>query len=149
MTRGPRIAIAAAALVLVAGAGAALAQRDDEPADLPALLASSAEPEAEDQASADPSALDHAADRLADHGVEIDDGLLDELARSYGVGGAVRLAAWSEASGLSIDELRAMRDDGMGWGRIARELDLHPGIGSVMGRGDDHPGGGPPRTPDD
>jgi hypothetical protein len=148
MTRGPRTAIAAAALVLVAGAGVALAQRD-EPAQPPALLASSAEPEAEDQPSADPAALDHAADRLADHGVEIEDGLLDELARSYGVGGAVRLAAWSEASGLSIDELRAMRDDGMGWGRIARELDLHPGIGSVMGRGDDHPGGGPPRTPDD
>lgn len=141
MTRGPRIAIAAAALILVAGAGAALAQRN-EPESPPSHVASSHEPVA-------PEALDHAADRLADHGIDIDEALLDELAAAYGVGGAVRIAAWSEASGIDIDELRDMRDEGLGWGRMARDLGLHPGIGSIMGNGNDAPGGGPPRVPDD
>ena len=42
---------------------------------------------------------------------------------------------------------------GMGWGRIARELGVHPGIGSIMGNGhgprpEDAPGQRG-RTPDD
>jgi hypothetical protein len=42
---------------------------------------------------------------------------------------------------MSVTDLADMRDgDGgapMGWGRMARELDLdvHPGIGSIMGHG--------------
>jgi hypothetical protein len=28
-----------------------------------------------------------------------------------------------------------MRADGMGWGQMARELDVHPGLGSIMGNG--------------
>ena len=158
MSRGTRIALLAAAAVLVAGAGGALAQRDRTAEPQPHRVASSHEPDPQDTA---PEALDHAVDRLADHGIEVETAAFEGLAAAYGVGGAVRLAAWSDASGLSVDELRAMRDDGMGWGQIANELDLHPGIGSIMGGGNPPAhardggqgggqGGGPPeRTPDD
>ncbi len=43
-----------------------------------------------------------------------------------------------------IADLRAMRDgdgsegSGMGWGQIAKELGVHPGLGSIMGQGGDH-----------
>lgn len=40
----------------------------------------------------------------------------------------------AEASGLDVDEVTAMRLDGMGWGQIAKELGVHPG---VLGLGND------------
>jgi hypothetical protein len=42
---------------------------------------------------------------------------------------------------MSTGELAGKFDSGLGWGEIARELDLHPGIGSIMGNGG---GNGPP-----
>ena len=58
----------------------------------------------------------------------------------------MRLSAWADATGMSVDEIAAMRDTGgtdgapMGWGRLAHELneqgfDVRPGIGSIMGNG--------------
>jgi hypothetical protein len=91
-----------------------------------------------------PEALAHAADRLEAAGITVDATQLEDLAGRYGLGGAVRLLAWADASGKSVDDLTAMRDgDGtpasvMGWGQIARELGLHPGIGSIMGQGGGH-----------
>ena len=49
---------------------------------------------------------------------------------------------------MEVEAIAAMRDGtdaepGMGWGRIAHELGVHPGIGSIMGNGhgkDDAPG---------
>ena len=70
--------------------------------------------------------------------------MLTELATKYGVGGAVRIVAWSAADPDRMADLRAMRDgdgsegSGMGWGQIAKELGVHPGIGSIMGNGGDH-----------
>lgn len=150
MHRGVRIVLGVASLVLVVGVGVALAQRTDPGPAAPAQLAASQEPEA----SVDPASISRAAERLEASGIVVDEAQLDELAATYGVGGAVRLSAWSDASGLTIDELRAMRDEGLGWGQIARDLGLHPGIGRIMGNGAgggpaDPPGGPPVRTPDD
>ena len=72
--------------------------------------------------------LAHAAERLEAKG--LDASRLEELAATYGIGGAVRLIAWSAdpAVNMSIDDLIAKRDTGspeggpMGWGKIAREL---------------------------
>lgn len=90
--------------------------------------------------------LDRLVAKLADAGVSTDADAIAGLAADYGVGGAVRLLWWASAAGVSTDEIAAMFDSGMGWGEIAQELnagdqelDLHPGLGSIMGNG-----GGPP-----
>jgi hypothetical protein len=76
--------------------------------------------------------------------LEISDETMTELAAEYGVGGAVRIVSWSQADPDRMAELRAMRDgdgsegSGMGWGQIAKELGVHPGLGSIMGQGGDH-----------
>lgn len=79
-------------------------------------------------------------DRLADAGITTDTDTLDALADTYGLGGAVRILAFADAAGIDPAEVAAMRDDGMGWGAIARALaeahdgfDLTPGIGWIMG----------------
>ena len=98
--------------------------------------------ENEDPPTADDIA--HASERLAAQGLEISDETLTELAAEYGVGGAVRIVAWSEADPARIADLRALRDgdgtdgSGMGWGQIAKELGVHPGLGSIMGQAGDH-----------
>ena len=71
-------------------------------------------------------------DRLAANGLHTDVATLRDLAARYGVGGAVRLIGWADASGKTLVELRAMRDGGSGWGQMAHELGLHPGIGTWM-----------------
>ena len=96
----------------------------------------------EDPPTADDIA--HAAERLAANGFEVSDTILTELAAEYGVGGAVRIVAWSQADPDRMADLRALRDgdgsegSGMGWGQIAKELGVHPGLGSIMGQGGDH-----------
>jgi hypothetical protein len=88
--------------------------------------------------------LAHAADRLQAKG--LDTSRLNELAGAYGIGGAVRLIAWSSDPevGMTIDELIAMRDTGgpdggpMGWGKLAKQLGVNPGLGSIMGNGGGH-----------
>lgn len=149
-----RIALLASLAVLVAAAGTALAGRAPRAADEPAHLAASQAAEPQTDADADDAdGTVHARERLAQAGIEVDADAFDEHATRYGVGGAVRLFAWSDETGLSVEALAAMRDgeaDGepVGWGRLARELGVHPGLGSIMGRGnapDEPPGrGGPP-----
>lgn len=90
--------------------------------------------------------LAHAADRLGAHDITVDDAVLSELATRYGLGGAVRVVAWAADPDdeITVDSITAMRDgdgsDGsaMGWGQIAKELSVHPGIGSIMGNGGGH-----------
>lgn len=148
--RGLLVPIVATGLLIVIATGSALANRA-VPAQDP-----SDQSEAEDQGA--PPTADEVArvvDRLADAGVDTDADTVAALAADHGLGGAVRLLAWSDASGLSVDEIAAMRagsedEEPMGWGRIARELndanpelDLRPGIGQIMGGGhgrDDAPG---------
>lgn len=139
MNRTTRLALLVAAVLVVGVAGTVLATRAPETADEPAQLA-------QDEEESAPSAEDvaHAADRLAANGLEVSDELLNELAAQYGVGGAVRIVAWSGGDTAQIDAIRAKRDgdgtegSGMGWGQIARELGKHPGLGSIMGNGGGH-----------
>ncbi len=148
--RGLLVPIAATALLIVIATGGALANR------APFAQDPSDQPEAEDQ-GAPPSADEVArvVERLRDALIDTDAGTVEALAAEHGLGGAVRLLAWSDASGLSVDEIADMRTgsdetEAMGWGRLARELnadnpelDLHPGIGKIMGNGhgrDDAPG---------
>jgi len=157
MSRQTRLALLVAATLLVVVTGTVLATR--------APVASNGPTTADDaDGSPEPSAVAHAADRLSANGIELEDGLLDELAAQYGVGGAVRIAAWSALDAeddITVDSIRAMRDgdgtpgSGMGWGQIARELGVRPGIGSIMsnggngnGNGNGNGGGGPPLRPD-
>ena len=132
MSRSTRYALAFGALLLVV-AGSALASPAPRQG-VPQLLAASQQPEAPE---APPSVEDvaHAADRLSDHGISIGRDRLAALAADYGLGGAVRLAVWSDATGRPINDLRGMRDGGAGWGQMAHNLGVHPGLGSIMGEG--------------
>jgi hypothetical protein len=130
MNRTTRLALGVGVLLILV-AGTALASqlpRDSSPR---SPLAAS--PEAEAPPTAEE--LGHAAERLAAHGINASTDQLAALAQDYGLGGAVRLLAWSKSTGKTVDELRAMRDGGSGWGVLARELGVHPGIGWIMGGG--------------
>jgi hypothetical protein len=135
MSRVSRIALLGGAVLILAVAGTVLATRQQPRASEPAGVTQDQEspPTAED--------LAHAAERLEEKG--LDASMLDDLAAEYGIGGAVRLIAWSSDPdiGMTLDQLRQKRDTGgpdggpLGWGRIAKELGVHPGIGSIMGSG--------------
>lgn len=150
MNRTQRIAILAAAVLVLVAVGSALANRTPPASGQPAQQASSDEPEATGEAEAPPTAeeLAHAAARLEAKGIPFTDPQLSDLATRYGLGGAVRVLAWSDEASIGVEEIAAMRDGsdagaGMGWGQIAHELGVHPGIGSIMGNGhdtDDAPG---------
>jgi hypothetical protein len=102
---------------------------------------------------------------LDNAGITTDASALTGLADTYGMGGAVRILAFADAAGVDPAEVTALRDAGMGWRQIARELgiDLGPGIGWIMnGHGQDQtdkdkgpgPGngwgpGGNPNKPDE
>lgn len=136
MSRTNRLALLLAGLLVVVLAGTALATRAPV-ADGPSTL------HADDPEPVDEAAVDHAVDRLADNGIEADPGRVGELAAEHGVGGAVRILAWADEleGDETIDEVVTMRADGMGWGQIARELGVHPGLGSIMGNGGGNGGG--------
>lgn len=135
-----RVALLAAALLLAVLVSGALAGRQPVADPAPDHVASSHEPQANDETDAPPTAdeVAHAADRLSAHGIEADVAVLTDLAARYGLGGAVRLVAWADETGIAVEDLAAMHDDGQGWGQIARELGVHPGIGSIMGNGGGH-----------
>lgn len=144
MSRSTRFAALGAAVLLVVAAGAAFANRGPSPAADRAAPASSHEPETSEVPSA--ADVSHAAERLEASDIVYDDAHLVELAGRYGLGGAIRVLAWSDSTGLSVDEITALRDGaegepGMGWGRIAKELGVHPGLGSIMGNAKANGGG--------
>jgi hypothetical protein len=138
MTRRNRLALLAALALVIAVSGTVLATRAPWTPDRPAQLASS--PEAD---NAPPTAEDlaHAAPRLTERGIAFTDAELADLAGRYGLGGAVRILAWAAdpSTGLTAAQIAARRDgDGtaaVGWGKLAKELGLHPGIGWIMGNG--------------
>ena len=144
MTRGTRTALLAGAALLLVASGTVMATRppvnDAQPAQL-TVDGEDAAPSAED--------LAHAADRLRAHDIDVDDAAFSDLAARYGVGGAVRVLAWASNpdDDVTIETITAMRDgdgsegSGMGWGQIARELGMHPGLGSIMGIGGGNGGG--------
>jgi hypothetical protein len=129
MARSTRIAILLATLLIVV-AGTALATQMSRPSPTETLG---------DEPEAPPGAEDlaHAVDRLKASGVQATSDQLQSLSADYGLGGAVRLLAWADATGMSLADLRAMRDDGAGWGQMAHDLGVSPGIGTIMGEGGD------------
>ena len=141
MDRTNRLAVLVALVLVFVVAGTVLATRTPAAPDQPSQLA-------QDGEEAPPTAeeLAHAKARLADNGFDVSDDLLAELAAQYGVGGAVRIIAWSGLDDGRMADIRSMRDgdgtedSGMGWGRIAKVLGVHPGIGSIMGQGGGHDG---------
>ena len=157
MTRGNRLAGMAAAILIVAATGTALALRAPRGDEEQPLVPAASQAAAEEETDAPPSAeaLAHAQDRLEASGVTVDAAELADLAGRYGLGGAVRVVAWAQESGTSAADISAMRDgDGtpesvMGWGQIAKELGVHPGIGSIMGQGGGHGRGDAPGQQDD
>jgi hypothetical protein len=160
MHRSARILVAVLALVLVV-AGTAFATRSNtgnQPrGPLAASQAASPEeseaaespdadkPKDANEAAGEPLTDAHAqalVDLLKAAGVDATAAELKTLAAKYGVGGAVRLEAWADATGKSVSDLAAMFDGGMGWGAIAHKLEagdsslhLSPGIGWIMGHG--------------
>lgn len=147
-TFAPIGALLALLLVVGASALAAPSQRDPKPDPVAESSHAAQSPgQAEvtqDETGAAPSQqlLDRIVSRLDDAGISTDADALAALAARYGVGGAVRLLAWADSSGMSAEEIASMFDSGMGWGEIARglndadpSLSLHPGIGWVMGNG--------------
>ena len=145
MTRGYRLALLAAATLILAATGTVLATRAPQAPEQPAELLNSHEVEPESE-EAPPTAeeLAHAAERLTEREIPFGEAQLADLAARYGLGGAVRILAWAAdpTVGLSADEIAARRDgDGttpVGWGRLAKELGTHPGIGWIMGNGGGH-----------
>ncbi|HET6380315.1 MAG TPA: hypothetical protein VFH63_04680 [candidate division Zixibacteria bacterium] len=147
MTRPVRIFLAAAILVLLvvtSASGAPNHRGQERRASVAAShqpVTPQDQPEAED-ADEGPSAekLEALAEELGSTPEQI-----SALAETYGLGGAVRILAWAQASGMEPSDIAAMFDDGMGWGQIAQQLnaenpdlDVHPGIGTVMGQGAGH-----------
>jgi hypothetical protein len=132
MKRSVRLAILIASLAVLL-AGTALATQSPRLGQQGPATASN-EPEAPPTADE----LARVVDKLAAQGIDADADQLSALAAEYGLGGAVRLLAWADASGMSVADLRALRDDGAGWGKMALDLDLHPGLGWIMGNGGGH-----------
>jgi len=136
MSRGNRIALLVAVVLIVAVSGTVLATRQPQTADEPAQLTQDG-----DDAPPSPEKLARLSERLG-----VGEDVISDLALEYGLGGAVRLVAWSADNPKNLDmaAIRALRDgdgtedSGMGWGQIAKELGVHPGIGSIMGNGGGH-----------
>lgn len=132
------IVVLAVALVLLV-AGSALANKGFQTSQQPDVVA-------QDEEEGPPSqqVLEKIVDRLDSAGIDTTAATVAELAATYGVGGAVRLLAWADATGMTAAEIGAMFDSGLGWGAIAKQLNeedaegdlnLRPGIGWVMGGG--------------
>jgi hypothetical protein len=149
MNRTNRIALLAALALLVAVSGTVLATRVSPQGQRPAGVQAeeSDEPEAAGEAL-DAESIANAVDRLAEREIEVGDlAAFGDLAERYGLGGAVRLHAWADQTGMTVGALAARRDgDGtnaVGWGKLAKDLGVSPGLGWIMGngRGDGDPPG--------
>jgi hypothetical protein len=131
----PIVVLAVALLLLVAGS--ALANKGFQTSQQPNVVA-------QDEGAPSQQVLDKIVERLGNAEIDATADEVAALAENYGVGGAVRLLAWADATGKTAAELGAMFDSGMGWGAIAKQLNaadaegdlnLRPGIGWVMGGG--------------
>jgi hypothetical protein len=131
MIRRRRLALLAALALLVALAGTALATRS--PVADPGSTQHADEGEIPDEA-----ALQRIVDRLGANDVETTPEELGALAAEHGVGGAVRILAWTNDGTITIQDVEGRRAEGRGWGEIAKELGVEPGIGAVMGNGGGH-----------
>ena len=137
MNRTSRLALLAAITLVVALAGTALATRTPVAETPPAPHAGEEEETRDEQANEQEEDEEAPGEEAVQRVVErlgADPARVRELAAEHGFGNAVRLLAW-EAEDVPIDEVLARRDAGEGWGEIAKDFGVHPGIGSVMGNG--------------
>jgi len=99
-------------------------------------------PEANEGSDAAPSAAEitDIVGKLKAAGITTTEAAFKALVAQVGVGGAVRTLAFAHASGKTPAQILAMRDGGLGWGRIRKQLNLGitPGIGWIMGGGQGH-----------
>ena len=125
------VAVGLAAVVLLGGVAAAalLPPAGGQP------QTAQSSPEAKEKPSAEK--VQRALEGLKNAGINTTTEEFTALADKYGVGGAVRVLAFADASGKTAAQISAMRDAGAGWGEIRRELGIAvgPGIGWLMGRG--------------
>lgn len=162
MHRYLRISIVAVALVLLV-VGSALANGSPTAEQHRSPVAASHQPspgansdekagdqdETEDATPPTQEELDRIVGLLDTAGITATADQLAALAAKYGVGGAVRILAWADATGGDTAKVTDLRDQGMGWGAIAKQLNgedtslsLKPGIGWIMsgGHGQGHAG---------
>lgn len=128
------LAIALAALVLVAGAAFATGPKLHAPSTAHPAEASEA-PEAEEAEAPTGDVVALAVTKLQIAGITTTPQVVRELAAKYGLGGAVRIITWANASGKTVNEIAALREAGKGWGQIAKEFGLSPGVGPIMNGG--------------
>ena len=130
----PIVVLAVALLLLVAGS--ALANKGFQTQNQPDVVAQD-----EEEGTPSQQVLDKIVERLGNAEIDATAEEIAALAEKYGVGGAVRILAWGAATDADV---AGMRDSGMGWGQIAKQLNeedaegdlnLRPGIGWVMGGG--------------
>jgi len=139
--RQRRLALLLGAALVLLVSGTVFATRQPQVEEEPATVAQDG-----DDTPPTVEELAHAADRLRASNITVDEAVFSDLAARYGVGGAVRVTAWAADSNddVTVESITAMRDgdgtdgSGMGWGRVAKELGFHPGIGSIMGNGGGH-----------
>jgi hypothetical protein len=108
-----------------------------EPAAKPSAAAKPAEkPDTETEHNSASDAA-HAIDRLAAADIRTTPDVFQKIAATVGVGGAVRVLAFADASGQTPDQILAMFQGGLDWGQISKNLHLSigPGIGWIMGQG--------------
>jgi len=119
-------------------AGTALAMQGSSPTGARSVLAEATEaPETESEGAPSADELARIVDKLKAAGITATASDVSDLAAEVGVGGAVRVLAFANASGKTPAEILAMFQGGKGWGEIAHELNLSigPGIGWIMGNG--------------
>ncbi len=146
MSRGNRLALLAAATLVLAVSGTVLATRAPQAPNEPAALLAPSDEAQPKTADSPPTAeeLADVAERLIAREIPFDEGQLADFAARYGLGGAVRILAWAADPSVAMTaaQIAEMRDgDGItsvGWGRLAKEIGAHPGIGWIMGNGGGH-----------
>jgi hypothetical protein len=124
--------VAAASPSPSARASAAVKTMDTRP-----QATAKSEAETVDEAETAPTADEIASvvSRLNRAGVPATAAQVKDLAAKVGVGGAVRVLWFAKASGKSTADLLAAFQGGKGWGEIAHDLGLKPGIGWIMSNG--------------
>jgi hypothetical protein len=104
----------------------------------PASREAEGDEDADDDMTPSLANLERIVARLDAVGIATTTDELADLASRVGVGGAVRVLLFADASGSTPTAILARFEAGTGWGVIAKELGVHPGLGAVMGNGRGH-----------
>jgi hypothetical protein len=64
--------------------------------------------------------------------------IMERFCQGYGFGEIELAYLLAEEAGMSVEEVYALRDAGMGWGNIRKELGAAPGLGNDKPKGNDN-----------